>query len=112
MCPRARRGRAGKIDTGIPYKIGTTSCKLWPQRGAMATISGKLWRLRLLRGQYAELVALGIGQHHPGHVVALTDVDVPGTHVDQPLHLGLPAVRPEVDVQPVLPVLLLRHEIE
>src|SRR2546429_2545676 len=115
-----------------PYEIGTTSRKLSPQRGAMATTSGKLCRssgsaqegtspqfirgnyrrLRLFGGQYAELVALGIGQDHPAHVVALTDVDMPGTHVDQPLHLGLPVVRPEVDVQPVLPVLLLRHEVE
>ena len=35
-------------------------------------------------------------------VVPWPDVDVPGAHVDQPLDLGLPVGRAQVDVQPVL----------
>src|SRR5690349_20570755 len=54
------------------------------------------------RSEDAELVALRVGQHDPRHVVALTHVDVPGSHVDQPLDLRVAVVRIEVDVQPVL----------
>src|SRR5689334_2322477 len=70
---------------------------------------------RLARSEDAELVALGVGQHDPGHVVTLAHVDVPGTHVDQPLDLGVAIVRIEVDVQPVLAELrvvdLHEHEL-
>src|SRR3954454_9672323 len=55
-------------------------------------------RLRLAVAQDAELVAFGIGEHDPGHVLPLTDVHVPGAHVDQPLDLGVAVVRIEVDV--------------
>ncbi len=41
----------------------------------------------------AERVALGVGQHHPGHV-ALADVEVPRAEVEGALHhLGLPGAR-------------------
>ena len=51
----------------------------------------------LLGGEDAELVALGIGQHHPG-LVALTDVDVTRPEGDDAVDLGPLVVGPEVEV--------------
>jgi hypothetical protein len=61
------------------------------------------------RGQDAELVALGVREHHPGDVVALTDVDPLGAETDQTLDLSGLIRRPEVEVEPVLADLLVRH---
>ena len=53
--------------------------------------------------QDTELVALRVGQHHPGDI-ALTDVGTSGPKADKPLHLvSVRAIdRPQVQVQAVL----------
>src|SRR3712207_5655074 len=64
----------------------------------------------LSRGQHAELVAIGIDQHHPADL-ALADVDPSRPEGDQTVDLRLliPGDRwSEVEVQPVLPR-LRRH---
>src|SRR5664279_4523645 len=66
-----------------------------------------LGRVGFRRGlaQKAELVALGVGEHDPGHLAALSDVGRPGPDREQPCELGLlvGAVRwPNVEMQPVL----------
>src|SRR5207244_660648 len=52
----------------------------------------------------AELVALGVGEHDPRHLVALADVDLAGAEGEQALELlGLVAPRRvDVDVDAVL----------
>src|SRR4051812_48805083 len=55
------------------------------------------------RSQDAELVALRIGHDHPGDLITLTDVGTAGAERLEPRHLGGLVVRPEVEVQPVLP---------
>ncbi len=59
----------------------------------------------------AELVAFGVGQHHPA-LVALPDIDVPRAQRDHPLHLGPLIFGPEVEVDAVLDDLVVwyRHE--
>jgi hypothetical protein len=62
-------------------------------------------------GQQAELVALGITQYHPTDVGALTDVCSPRAEGEQALELlGCGnAIRPEIEMQPVLDDLSLGH---
>jgi Transposase IS116/IS110/IS902 family len=57
--------------------------------------------------QHAELVALRIRKHHPGHR-SLPDVDATSTCSKESVDLGLLVVGPEVQVQPVLGLLRLR----
>ena len=52
-------------------------------------------------GQNAELVALGVGQDHPG-LVALPDVGTRRPELKQALDLALLIVGPKIDVEPVL----------
>ena len=47
----------------------------------------------VLRRQDAELVAFGVGQHHPA-LLALPDIDVPRAERDHPVDLGLLIVGP------------------
>src|SRR6266536_2236652 len=63
--------------------------------------------------QHAKLVPLRVGQHHPG-LLALPDIDPAGTQLDDPLDfLGLiTANRIQVDVEPILDRLGLRHSQE
>jgi hypothetical protein len=62
--------------------------------------------------QHAQLAALGIGEHDPALVGALPDVDRPGAERDDAFDLGDLVVRVQVDVQPVLDLLLLGVEQE
>ena len=52
----------------------------------------------------AELVALGVGQHDPGSI-PLADVHPPCAMRDQPSHLGVLVIRPEVEVESALGLL-------
>lgn len=54
----------------------------------------------------AELVAFGVGQHDPG-TIPLADVYPPCAMSDQPSHLGVLVIGPEVEVQPALGLLAL-----
>jgi hypothetical protein len=54
----------------------------------------------------AELVAFGVGQHDPGSI-PLADVHPPCAMSDQPSHLGVLVIRPEVEVQSALGFLAL-----
>ncbi|ABK69872.1 hypothetical protein MSMEG_5115 [Mycolicibacterium smegmatis MC2 155] len=67
-------------------------------------------RLRL-GCQYAELVALRVGEYHPT-LLALPDVDVARAQADQPVDLGLLVVGGEVDVEAVLDGLAVGHREE
>jgi len=55
----------------------------------------------------AELVALGVRQHHPSHV-ALPDVDVARSEGEQPLDLSRLVVGPQIEVDAVFDRLGLR----
>src|SRR3954452_9732783 len=61
----------------------------------------------------AELVAFGGGQHDPGSI-ALADVHPPCAMSDQPSHLGVLVIRPEVEVQSALALLglIVPHEVQ
>jgi alpha-1,2-mannosyltransferase len=63
------------------------------------------------RAQEAELVALGVGVDDPRHVGTLADVDPSGPQGLQPGRLGVErgAVGPQVEVEPVLHRLGVRH---
>ena len=52
----------------------------------------------------AELVAFGVGQHDPGSI-PLADVHPPCAMSDQPGHLGVLVIGPEVEVQSALGLL-------
>ena len=52
----------------------------------------------------AELVALGVGQHDPGSI-PLADVHPSCAMRDQPSHLGVLVIRPEVEVESALGLL-------
>ena len=65
----------------------------------------------LFGGEDAELVALGIGQHHPG-LVALTDFDVTRPEGDDAVDLGPLVIGPEVEVDAVLDDLVVGHRDE
>jgi ribosomal protein S18 acetylase RimI-like enzyme len=69
--------------------------------------SGILYRSR----QQAELVALGISQHHPGDVRRLTHIDRRSAQLEQALKLlgGRHTIGPEVKMQSVLHALDLRN---
>ena len=54
----------------------------------------------------AELVAFGVGQHDP-RSIPLADVHTPCAMRDQPRHLGVLVIRPEVEVQSALGLLAL-----
>ena|SRR5687768_5612726 len=58
------------------------------------------------RGKDAELVALGVGQHDPGSI-PLPDVHPTCAMSEQPSHLGVLVIRPEVEVQSALGLLCL-----
>src|SRR3954447_16564244 len=61
----------------------------------------------------AELVAFGVGQHDPGSI-PLADVHPPRAMSDQPSHLGVLVIRPEVEVQSALGLfgLIEPHEVQ
>jgi len=66
---------------------------------------------------HAELVALGVGHHHPRHVVGLADVDLAGAQPLQPGNQRRPVVlrgRGHIEMHPVLGRLGVgnRHEHE
>lgn len=54
----------------------------------------------------AEFVAFGIGQHYP-RSIPLADVHTPCAMSDQTSHLGVLVIRPEVEVQSALGLLVL-----
>ena len=59
----------------------------------------------------AELVALGVGEDHPGNVI-LTDVGAAGTHGDQTVDLGGLVVGHKIQVETILHTFLLGHRTE
>jgi hypothetical protein len=65
------------------------------------------------RAEHAELVALGIGEHHPRHV-ALAHIRAGGAERDEPSDLHVAIIGTEVEVKPVPDRLRLgdRHEQE
>src|SRR5205823_12237863 len=94
-----------RVDTGSVATSSSARCTAaWMFSSLVMPIS--------LRTQHAELVALRVGKHDPGRGGALSDVDMAGAHVDQPLHLRVLVVRCEVQVQPVLAVLGIRYRDE
>src|ERR1700736_889684 len=69
----------------------------------------------LARRQYAELVALGVGQDRPGDLVALADVRRSGARIAQPRYLNggiVTTVGGHVGMHPVLDHLLVGHPPE
>src|SRR5213079_880989 len=84
-------------------------CSSRDMASACHSVTGSARRVASRPAEDAELVALRVGQHHPGHRGTLPDVDVPGTHVDEALHLGVLVLGGEVEVQAVLAVLRVRH---
>ena len=69
---------------------------------------------RFLRTQDTELVPLGIGEHGPRLRTALPDVDPSRAESENPLNLGVPAVRAggEVKVQTILHRFAVGHRHE
>jgi hypothetical protein len=67
----------------------------------------------LSRAKDAELVAFGVGQYDPGSI-PLADVHPTCAVSDQPSHLGVLVIRPEVKVQSALGLLGLiePHEVQ
>jgi hypothetical protein len=53
------------------------------------------------RSEHAEFIALRVPKHNPG-LLALTYVRWGGSQRQQSLDLGVPVVRPKVEVQPIL----------
>jgi hypothetical protein len=80
--------------------------------GPVRARSSRLCR-HLLHGavEKAELVAFGIGEDHPGHVRALTDVHPPSAEALDPVKLDVEAgvFSAKVEVKTVLHLLDLRH---
>jgi hypothetical protein len=62
--------------------------------------------------QDAELVALGVGQYHPGLLTGLPNVHSAAPEPKNPLDLSFLVVWPQVDVQPILCALLVAPEAE
>src|SRR6185312_4570738 len=60
------------------------------------------------RGEHAELIALRVGQHHPGRI-ALPHVNAARTHRNQPIHLDRLIVGYKIQVQTILDRLRLGH---
>ena len=126
----ATKSRSGSCSSG-PERLTTTSLSK-PIRqpdaasqnraiaagdSASTTIAaiGPRPQIPLPRFEHAELVAFRIRQHDPRHLVlavVLTDVDVPGAALDQPVdqrRLVLVGGGRQVEMHPILGRLRLRH---
>jgi hypothetical protein len=119
-----RTGAAGRVDRGFfvlipdqgPSKRSAPEVSDLPRtvardRSETSAVSEE----GVVRLDDAELVAFGVGEHDMLVVWALTDVDVAGAEVDQPLdcfHLVIDGRARQIEMDAILARLLLRNRRE
>src|SRR6059058_2634369 len=106
--PSRVTARAFGVSASVRNCSSYAANRRWPR----SVISGTASDAALAGAEHAELVALRIGEHHPGRVRRLPDVDPDRPERLQPLHLPVTVVGGEIDVEAVLDRLRLGHRHE